>query len=530
MNDPGPFRFDDPRRGKRYTLFAGAMLIGTLLAAVAAGLTGPRAIAVMSKNYRVDLTPEQHKVELLSSFAQMVPSNQFIVVQTRFALDLPMESEFQQTILVSVTGTKRGKSSSTVLQKRKELQRKIHCPREGNARYCRPVTLFTQTTVDFEKYDLNITFLDPECTSQPNCNSASPATEFQAEVELMTAQADFTYLEILYSWVFNAVTCAFLCAPRKGFLALLGRRGSASPMQKDILVLTAGVFFANDPLLAVRVFAARGDLASVLQTFHVICLSAFLSYLLYFVLTLLTGIWQREAWGAQRLGALRSIESREYQDTWRQMVARGFDPTCFSKWPKAMLCASLWFLMAGSYAYEAYVRTQDPTFQVLEDVPNMDQLVVAVLVLVGAYCAWLLYLVSTTICHAHVLPRPHLVVYYATLVTVVVTCVGLFLSVHYAPNTSIEFLLFSAAMNLYVWELLFVYAPLDTHEELLFGADDEDEAGGAAALGGSPSSRNGTMTLLGWPSYVGLANKRGGGPVVAMTPAVSASDFEIEMA
>jgi hypothetical protein len=341
--------------------------------------------------------------------------------------------------------------------------------------------------VDFAEYTMDVTFYDPgqKCRVLPEDECKTGESDFVYRMHMHTVSHKYTDFEVMWKYFFVVATLVVLFAPYEGYLRKLRRLPAAnwSTQQRWILLLAWGLVLFNDPFIAGRIYGTDGAATSGLATFAVICLSFELSAIMCFWLCLFSDIWasgQRNRMeGSMRpitvgldVGSSSGPDPLLFRQ-WRSwgVIKRGVSNmqngnVHTAYWPKVLLCALIWIIMACTYTYVQIRTTANPTWTPEDS--NMgddfENLKTTLMLLVGFYNLWLCYLMYKSFCYARSLPKHYIFVLVITLFSIVLTAVGIYAQAYFLRGQSIVFIVFNTMVNVYVWTLMFVYAPRNPGE------------------------------------------------------------------
>jgi len=334
-----------------------------------------------------------------------------------------------------------------------------------------PVSLWSTPTIIYDEYEVKVNFVPDDDLSQ---NYVLSDNSILMKPRMVYVHTDFTQWAMGWKIAFQTLTVLAMFFPFDfanglfmGFFVQMMKVPwkQWSSMQVWVASLLVGLFFFNDPLFPVEIFADTESTAVGLIAFNVISIGAFVSMVLCFFLSTSDDISSE--------GMSQYMETKK---AWFYV-------------PRMVLCGALWVLLSGYYGIARLDNSGSPKYAELDDNGTLHLFKIVLGLFLGIWLCWFLVLMvksARRFCKPQAYRIEGVTVSFAFIF--VFTCISAFLmllgvltgSLYPLPDNSFRFLFFYSNFNVAVFVLAFAYAPdqvQDENAEELIGGNGINSSG-----------------------------------------------------
>ena len=339
-------------------------------------------------------------------------------------------------------------------------------------------TVYTLHILKHRYYDVEIDFWNTEEVSfrGPSGAVIDPANNstlsgMKVYVSMTYIDPRYTSFEVGWKYTLVVITILVMLNPRMKNLPKMNRCGKAfafifegwfpklcgfklsmwSYQQRWISLLLPSLFLFNDPLIAAYINATDTSNAEFLGGLAIVFQQTFVALLLIFWLCILDDTSELPAGQA-------TITLSEGVGWTTSRLPQRFRKHAF----KYIYAFIFWWFTVVTYIYYRYQQRVDPTYDAQGKEGQRYNAATGFLILLAViYILWFLYYMCRGFRTIASLPPAFIMVFLLTAISALATVAGILAGSYYPLAGGVSFLGVCGLMNMYVWTLAFVYAPLE---------------------------------------------------------------------
>jgi len=427
-------RIEDPSIGTRSIVLMSLTFSIGFLVCIAVGATGPQIFSTkMASNGFLTLHQNTSYTTWQTSITDMVPLHRQFYIMAKiqhpgyFSNSGPVSSfSYNQAVTISLNATHQADNKEAVLYKPFTKDIQVTCG--ASNMWCNTIILLYIPIIQFSDYDLKVVFQHPKIYNG----------DIGMEISLMYENTKYSVFSAGWSYFFLGITILVMFFPCCGFFWAAAKIPTSkwTNQQKWVAGLLCTLFFYDDPFLAAELKTTNSGLAFA----YVFFMATFLATILLFWLCIIDDV-RYDSHG-------NSHEAEE------RKIPRWFIP-------KLLLCFAIWIVLMGAFLTAKRRQHIDPAYdpsQTRDSYPYY----ISTAVFMVIYILWILYLLVSCFHHVKSMIPGYRFLFFVTLVTIIVTIIGVFLVAFYPlRGAPIGLLSIFGLYNLYVWTLALAYTPFD---------------------------------------------------------------------